>query len=114
MFVLTLECVKPVTHFCLLGLYFTCQSCMIVMPFVCVKTIQTFPLAFLKLLDLHEMELDLIAFLPLVHALFFFTFSSVSGIFGVSIMFGPTVWIRVLLTELNIKVFGRYLDKEYR
>ena len=67
----------------------------------------------LNLIDLHERELDLTVLLPLVHALFSFIVSSVSSVFGVSIMFGLVVWIGVLLKKLSIRVFGRYLDKEY-
>lgn len=55
------------------------------------------------------MELIVTTFLHLVHALFFFIFSSVSGIFRVlGTMFGLAIWIGVLLRELNIRVFERH------
>ena len=45
-----------------------------------VETTQTFPPAFFKLLDSHEMELCLMELSSLVRTLFFFTFSSISDI----------------------------------
>ena len=57
----------------------------------------------LKLIDIYGMELDLTVLLFFfVHAVFFFTFSFVSSIFGMlGIMFGLAIWVGVFMGKLR-------------
>ena len=85
------------------------MSCMVLMPlFMCWNHYKTSQ-RFLTLVDLHEIKLDLTILLPLVHALFSFSVSSVSDISGVSIMFGLIAWNGRLLKEFSIKAFGSHV-----
>lgn len=43
-----------------------------------------------------------------MHALFSFTVSSVSDIFGVSIMFGLVAWIGMFLKEIRSRACGSH------
>ena len=55
----------------------------------------SFDSAYIQPIDLYEMELGLTIFFLFIHALFFFTFFSISGIFLVlGITFGLTILVR--------------------
>ena len=84
--------------------------------YVIVHALRPFKLSHqpLKLIDLHEMELDLIVLLSLVHALSFFNLSSIFGIFRMlGIVFGLVVWVGMLLRELNIRAFRKHCPIVY-
>ena len=69
---------------------------------------------YIQPVDFYEMELCSIVLFLFVYALFSFSSSSISSIFGVlGIMFRLVIWIVVLLRELCIKVFGRHCPIVY-